>query len=75
MRNLVKFLNTLHRLNGSNINTTAEAASHNEYAKKILVRDDQLIETILDKLSKGEKVLLTGFAGDGQSQKSLLMKS
>ncbi len=67
MRNLVKFLNTLHRLNGSNINTTAEAASHNEYAKKILVRDDQLIETILDKLSKGEKVLLTGFAGDGKT--------
>ena len=67
MRDLVQFLNTLHRLNGSNINTTAEAASHNEYAKKILVRDDQLIDTIVDKLSKGKKVLLTGFAGDGKT--------
>lgn len=67
MRKLVQFLNTLHRLNGSNINTTAEAASHNEYAKKILDKDNQLVGIIVHKLLNGDKVLLTGFAGDGKT--------
>ena len=34
MREFVQYLNTLHRLNGSNINTTAEAGLKNKYFRR-----------------------------------------
>lgn len=67
MREFVQYLNTLHRLNGSNINTTAEAGLNNKYAASILYRDNELISQIVEQLLNSGKVLLTGFAGDGKT--------
>ena len=67
MKNLVQYLNTLHRLNGSNVNTTAEANINNEYSKRIIEKEESLVEQIIDKLEHNRKVLLTGFAGDGKT--------
>lgn len=67
MKDLVSYLNTLHRVNGNNINTTAEANSHNEFAAKILERETSLVDYIVSKMEHGGKVLLTGFAGDGKT--------
>lgn len=67
MQELVDYLNTLHRLNGSNINTTAEANVNNKYASLIIDEDEDLINNIISKLENGGKVLLTGFAGDGKT--------
>lgn len=68
MRELVNYLNTLHRLNGSNINTTAEAGLVNKkYASQIIVKDEALIDSVIEALENNGKVLLTGFAGDGKT--------
>lgn len=67
MREFVQYLNTLHRLNGSNINTTAEAGLKNKYAASILYKDEELTSQIAEKLLNNGKVLLTGFAGDGKT--------
>ena len=67
MREFVQYLNTLHRLNGSNINTTAEAGLNNKYASSILYKDEELTSQIIEKLLNNGKVLLTGYAGDGKT--------
>jgi len=64
----VKYLNSLHRCNGNNTNSTAEANSENVFAGEILVEDETLINKIITDLKTGDgKVLLTGFAGDGKT--------
>lgn len=67
MRELVQYLNSLHRFNGSNINTTAEVNLSNEYAERIKEPEEHLVGLIIEKLRDNGKVLLTGFAGDGKT--------
>lgn len=67
MKEVVDFLNTLHRLDGNNINTTAESVDNNKFMQKILYKDQNLIDSIINRLKNGGKVLLTGFAGDGKT--------
>lgn len=68
-RDFVNYLNTLHRHGGDNINATAEANSQSEFAKDLLCEDKRLIEAIVAKLENPEcnKVILTGYAGDGKT--------
>ncbi|MFA7107530.1 MAG: hypothetical protein WC162_00135 [Sphaerochaetaceae bacterium] len=66
--NFVKYLNTIHRCNGNNKNTTAEANFNSQFFESILYKDQELINKIAKSLFSGDcKVLLTGFAGDGKT--------
>lgn len=70
MREFVEYLNTLHRMGGNNSNATAEAnynSKNKEYADKIRVDDDQIVQEVIEALKINHKVLLTGFAGDGKT--------
>lgn len=64
----VQYLNTLHRCNGNNTNSTAESNLQQPFSKSLLVEDKVLINKIIADLKEGSgKVLLTGFAGDGKT--------
>lgn len=67
MKEFVDYLNTLHKMGGSNGNATAEANYNTRYAKDILFKDLEFVEKIINALNKYHKVLLTGFAGDGKT--------
>jgi hypothetical protein len=68
VNNFVQYLNTLHRCNGNNTNSTAESNLQNPFSESLLVEDEKLINKIMFDLKEGNgKVLLTGFAGDGKT--------
>lgn len=68
VKEFVQYLNTLHRCNGNNTNSTAESNLQHPFSNSLLVEDEQLVTKIMFDLKEGSgKVLLTGFAGDGKT--------